>query len=289
MGKELEMERRKALGRGLEALIPLSPREKELQPIVNINVKDIKPNKYQPRQRFSPQLMQELIASIKEKGFIQPILVRPLSRGYELIAGERRLRAAKELGMSEVAAIIKDIKEEVELLEISLIENLQREELNPIEEAQAFKRLKEEFGFSYERVAQLVSKQPVSIVNTLRLLNLPLSIQEKISQGELSEGHGRAILSLEDPQAQINFAELIIKKGLSVREAEFQAKRLSQKRRVKREEKPDPQLIVWQEELQRFFGTKVRILHHRERGKIEINYYSLSDLERLINLLEKAK
>ncbi|MCM8765616.1 MAG: ParB/RepB/Spo0J family partition protein [Candidatus Omnitrophica bacterium] len=285
------MEKRKALGRGLEALIPVSSEPKNLQSIVNINVTDIISNKYQPRQNFSSPGMQELITSIREKGFIQPLIVRRIPSGYELIAGERRLRAAKELGLAQVPVIIKDVKEERDLLELALIENLQREDLNPIEKAQAYKRLIEEFGLSQEEVARRVGKEVISIINTLRILRLPAEIQEKIAQGELSEGHARAILSLDDIQAQIRFAQLIVEQGLSVREAENRARKLKGKKRKKSPDfsKRDPQVQVWEEELQHIFGTKVRIMHRRERGKIEMEYYSLPDLERLVHLLEKAK
>ncbi|MCM8783856.1 MAG: ParB/RepB/Spo0J family partition protein [Candidatus Omnitrophica bacterium] len=285
------MEKRRALGKGLDALIPVSALEKEdTQAIVNIEVKDIVANKYQPRQNFSAPLMRELMASIREKGIIQPIIVRRTPAGYELIAGERRLKAAQELGLTQVPAIIKDIKEEVDLLELALIENLQREDLNPIEEAQAFKRLMEEFGMAQEKIAQIVGKEVVSIVNKLRLLKLPLPVQEKIIQGELSEGHGRAILSLPEPQEQIDFAEEIIAKALSVREAENRVRSLKRKKSKKPvlAHKKDPHLGFWEEELQRLFGTKVKIIHRRERGKIELEYYSLADLERLINLLKKS-
>lgn len=285
------MEKRKALGKGLDALIPIVERKGEsAQTVVNIDVAEIVTNKYQPRQNFSPQLMQELIASIREKGIIQPIIVRRTPSGYELIAGERRLKAAKELGFTQVPAIIRDVTEEADVLELALIENIQREDLNPIEEALAFKRLIEEFGMSQERIAQIVGKEVVSIVNKLRLLKLPLPVQEKIKEGELTEGHGRAILSLEDPQEQIDFAEEIIKKSLSVREAENRARSLKKKKRKKplSAERKEPQIGYWEEELQHIFGTKVRIIHRRQRGKIELEYYSLTDLERLINLLKKA-
>lgn len=285
------MEKRKALGRGLEALIPgPSEEKKDTQQIVNIDVTEIISNRYQPRQTFSPQLMEELINSIKEKGFIQPLVVRRIPSGYELVAGERRFRAAKELGLSQVPVIIKDIKEEKDLLELALIENLQREDLNPIEKAQAYKRLIEEFGMDEEKIAQLVGKDTVSIINTLRLLKLPQVIQEKIMQGELSEGHGRAILSLETSEAQIELAERIIREKLSVREAENRARslKIKGKKRIIWKKK-DPQLDFWEEELQRIFGTRVRIIHRRERGKIELEYYSLKDLERLISLLKRGE
>ncbi len=286
------MEKRKALGRGLEALIPTLAIEKELQTVVNINVNEIKPNRFQPRQNFIPQMMQELKDSIREKGFIQPILVRHAAEGYELVAGERRWRAAKELGITQVPAIIRDIKNDADLLEIALIENLQREELNSIEEAQAFKRLGEEFGLGNSRIAQIVGKQEISVINTLRLLKLPKKVQDMISQGFLSEGHGRAILSLEGAEAQVSFGEYIVKHGLSVREAENQSKKNRPKKTQhisSRATKKDAQLVAWEEELQRILGTKVRIIHRRERGKIEMEYYSLSDLERLIGVLFKAK
>ena len=286
------MEKRRALGRGLEALIPrVAAEDKELQRIVNIDVSEIKPNRYQPRQNFAPRLMEELKESIRERGFIQPVLARQTSAGYELIAGERRWRAAKELGIMQLPAIIRDVKDDSDLLEIALIENLQREELNPIEEAQAFKRLVEEFGLTPEKIGQIVGKEAVSIINTLRLLKLPKVVQEKIAQGDLSEGHGRAILSIEAPETQISFSEHIIKNGLSVRESENQTKKFRPKKisQPAKTEKKDAQLTAWEEELQRTFGTKVRILHRRQRGKIEMEYYSLEDLEPLINLLEKAK
>ncbi|MCX5657247.1 MAG: ParB/RepB/Spo0J family partition protein [Candidatus Omnitrophica bacterium] len=286
------MEKRKALGRGLEALIPTLAIEKELQAVVNINVNEIKPNRFQPRQNFIPQMMQELKDSIHEKGFIQPILVRHSAEGYELVAGERRWRAAKELGITQVPAIIRDIKNDADLLEIALIENLQREELNSIEEAHAFKHLGEEFGLGNGRIAQIVGKQEISVINTLRLLKLPKKVQDMISQGFLSEGHGRAILSLEGAEAQVSFGEYIIKHGLSVREAENQSKKNRPKKAQQissRATKKDAQLVAWEEELQRSLGTKVRIIHHRERGKIEMEYYSLRDLERLIGTLLKAK
>ncbi|MCM8778210.1 MAG: ParB/RepB/Spo0J family partition protein [Candidatus Omnitrophica bacterium] len=284
------MEKKRALGRGLDALIPLPPQERaETQAIINVNVTEIVSNKYQPRQNFATSGMQELIASIREKGFLQPLVVRRTAEGYELIAGERRLRAAKELGLTQVPVIVKDVEKEADLLELALVENLQREDLNPLEKAFAYKRLIEELGISQEEVAQKVGKDVVSIVNTLRLLKLPAPVQEKIAQGELSEGHGRAILSLEEPQAQINFAEEILREGLSVREAENRVRKLKgrKKRKVVSPSQKDPQLRVWEEELQHIFGTKVRIRHQRQRGKIELEYYSLKDLERLISLLKR--
>lgn len=286
------MEKRKALGRGLEALISAPVIEKDSQTVISIKVNEIRPNRFQPRQNFIPQMMQELKDSIREKGFIQPILVRRAADGYELVAGERRWRAAKELGITQVPAIIRDIKDDADLLEIALIENLQREELNSIEEAQAFKRLGEEFGLENSRIAQIVGKQEISVVNTLRLLKLPKKVQDMISQGLLSEGHGRAILSLEGAEAQVSFGEYIIKHGLSVREAENQSKKNRPKKVTRissHTTKKDVQLVAWEEELQRSLGTKVRIMHRRERGKIEMEYYSLSDLERLIGALLKTK
>lgn len=285
------MEKKRALGRGLEALIPRPVIETEMPSIVNIDILQIKPNRYQPRENFAPSLMEELKASIRKRGVIQPVVVRQIPEGYELIVGERRWRAAQELGMSQVPAIIKDIKEEAELLEMALMENLQREDLNPMEKARVFKRLQEEFELSPEKIGQMVGKEAVSVINTLRLLKLPKEVQEKIGQGELSEGHGRAILSIEEPQAQINFCQEIIRKGLSVREAEYQAKKFRAKKldRFPKALKKDRQCLAWEEELQRVLGTKVRILPRRQGGKIEMEYYSLADLERLVGLLEKAR
>lgn len=289
------MDKRKALGRGLEALIP-SSKAQAPQLIENIEITQIRPNRYQPRVEFDPQLMEELKSSVEEKGLIQPILVRRIEGGYyEIIAGERRWRVAEALGMRRVPAIVKEIKQEAEVLETALIENIQRQGLNPIEEARAYERLINEFGFRVEEISSVLGKNMTTVINTLRLLKLPRLVQEKLLKREITAGHGRAILSLEQEEAQMRFCEKIIREGLSVREAENRARTFKtplkklQRKELPGERKKDAQLLAWEEELQRILGTKVRILHRRERGNIQIEYYSLSDLERLLHLIEKIR
>jgi ParB family chromosome partitioning protein len=273
---------KRALGRGLEALIPLREEGFEKE----VPVKTISPNKYQPREQFNPEKLKELTASIKEKGIVQPILVRVKGRGYELIAGERRLRAARKLGLKKIPVVIKDVPDE-EMLELSLIENIQREDLNPIEEARAYRRLIKEFGLTQSSLAKKVGKERPSIANTLRLLGLPGEIQLDVSRGTISSGHARALLGLgKARQAEVN--KRIKRRGLSVREAEELVSRLKRKRppsTPKKRVRKDAQILALEEELMKTLGTKVRITQRRGKGKIEIEYYSPEDLERILELL----
>lgn len=293
---------KKVLGKGLAALIPekgmhppatesgvLAKPQKDIhkgERIVYLKVEEINPNKYQPREDFDINKLEELISSIKEKGVVQPILVRRAGEErYELIAGERRLRAVKSLGMKEIPAIIREA-EDLDSLELSLIENIQREDLNVIEEANAYQRLIDEFGFTQEGIAEVVGKDRSSVVNILRLLKLPQKIQETLKKGELSMGHGRALLGLESAVAQMEVAKLIVSKGLSVREVEnlVKQRRLGRIKRVRLAPKmKDYHLTTIEEELQRILGTKVKIIKSKKRGKIVIEYYSDADLERIIN------
>ncbi len=272
---------KKALGKGLEALIPLKEKEMETE----ISVDEIYPNKYQPRERFNTDKLKDLIASIKEKGIVQPVLVRRVAQGYELIAGERRWRAAKELGLKKIPIVIRDVSKE-ETIELSLIENIQREDLNPLEEAQAYKRLIGEFKITQENLAKRISRERSSIANTLRLLNLPQEIQDDISQGLISPGHARALLSLKGKREQIKVNERIKRKGFSVRETENLIKRLKKKIIRKKSFRKDTQIIEVEEELMRILGTKVKITPKRNKGKIEIEYYSFADLERILEILK---
>lgn len=279
---------RKVLGKGLKALIPDEVVVKTGERIATLKLDEIVSSRFQPREVIDPEKQKELVLSVKEKGVIQPILVRPKGNGYELIAGERRLRAAKELGFSQLPAIIKDVKDD-EALEIALIENIQRQDLNPIEEAQAFQRLIDEFSLTQEEVSQKVGKDRASIANTLRLLRLPEKIKEEIYLGRISMGHAKAILMLESKEAQIELCNRIVKRGLSVREAEFFVRRRStgpSRRRLKRR---DPEVQAIEEELQKILGTKVTIMHQQKRGKILIEYYSNNDLDRILNILRSRK
>jgi len=277
------MEKR-VLGKGLKALIPDDvPLRSETRGAVQLKIGEITPGKFQPREVFDPDKLKELILSIKEKGVIQPVIVRPKGDGYELIAGERRLRAAKELGISQVPAIIKDVKDD-EALEIALIENIQRDNLNPIEEAKAYQRLSEEFTMTQEQISEKVGRDRASVSNMLRLLRLPDKIKEEIYLGRISMGHAKAILMLGSEQSQLELCLKIIRRGLSVREAEYFVKRkIVGKAHPARPRKHSTEVRAVEEELQRLLGTKVTLLHNNKRGKILIEYYSNDDLERLLN------
>ncbi|MFA5316916.1 MAG: ParB/RepB/Spo0J family partition protein [Dehalococcoidales bacterium] len=281
------MEKR-VLGKGLKALIPDDvPQRSESRGAVLINVGDIVPGRFQPREVFDPDKLRDLIQSIKEKGLIQPVVVRPTGGGYELIAGERRLRAAKELGIAQVPAIIKDVKDD-EALEIALIENIQRDDLNPIEEAKAYQRLSDEFSLTQEQISEKVGRNRASVSNMIRLLKLPEKIREEIYAGRISMGHAKAILMLDSEQDQLGLCIKILKRGLSVREAEYYVRRkITGKARPARPRKHATEIRAVEEELQRILGTKVTLLHQAKRGKIMIEYYSNEDLDRLLNFFRK--
>ncbi|MFA4889926.1 MAG: ParB/RepB/Spo0J family partition protein [Candidatus Omnitrophota bacterium] len=280
---------RKALGKGISALIP--EREKaapdSVESVINIDISRISPSRYQPREFFKKEKLQELISSIREKGVVQPVLVREKAEGgYELIAGERRFRAVKELGYQTIPAIVRKIDSDIDILELSLIENIQREGLNPIEEARAYQRLIQEFNFNLDSVGKAVGKDKTSVSNTTRLLKLPNKIQGHIISEDISMGHGRALLGLEDPKEQIRICGRIIKKGLSVRETEqIVNRRLSGSRKTTAQR--DQNLVAIEEELQRILGTRVKIAHAKKRGRISIEYFSLDDFERVLRLLRR--
>ena len=285
------MTEKRALVKGLIALIP--PREvifvegEKHEKIAHIPVSQIKTNKYQPRVAFNEERLSELIKSIKEKGIIQPVLVRKVHDGFELIAGERRLRAAKRLQLENIPAIVKEVGD-VDMLEISLIENIQREELNPIEEANAFERFITEFSFTQEKIAQALGKDRSTIANTIRLLSLPKKIQEFISKDTITAGHAKALLSLPTENEQLRVANLIINKSLSVREAEkLVARRASGTK--KRESKNDSAILDIQNQLQHVLGTRVRVFHGKKRGAIHIEYYSTEDLNRILDIITSKK
>ena len=283
--------KRMALGKGLGALLP-EFEQGELKTLLYCGIEEIVPNRSQPRKYFDESRLQELAESIKEKGILEPLIVRRIEQGYELIVGERRWRAAQRAGLKEVPVLVKEA-EGREALELSLIENLQRENLNPIEEAEAFKRLTEEFNVSQGDLATRLGKDRTTITNTLRLLKLPLEVRNQLLQNRITSGHARAILSLETKEKQKELCSRIIQKGLSVREAEAIAKRWSEKPKKKgpsdrRREELGSQMNSLQDSLRQYLGTKVRITPNGKRGKIEIEYYSNEDLERIIEtILEK--
>jgi ParB family chromosome partitioning protein len=280
--------KRMALGKGLGALLPEFG-QAESKAFLYCGIEEIIPNRSQPRKHFDESKLQELAESIKEKGILEPLIVRRTDQGYELIVGERRWRAAQKAGLKEVPVVVKEA-EGREALEISLIENLQREDLNPIEAAEAFKHLIEEFNISQEDLSKRIGKDRTTITNTLRLLKLPLEVRNQLLQNRITSGHARAILSLESKEKQKELCALIIKKGLSVREAEALAKRWSEKPKksitpVKKRGDLESQLSSLQDSLRKYLGTKVHITQKGKKGKIEIEYYSHEDLERIVEAI----
>jgi ParB family chromosome partitioning protein len=280
--------KRMALGKGLGALLPEFG-QAEPKTLLYCGIEEIIPNRSQPRKHFDESKLQELAESIKEKGVLEPLIVRRTAQGYELIVGERRWRAAQKAGLKEVPVVVKEA-EGREALEISLIENLQREDLNPIEAAEAFKHLIEEFNISQEDLSKRIGKDRTTIANALRLLKLPIEIRNQLLQNRITSGHARAILSLESKEKQKELCALIIKKGLSVREAEALAKRWSEKPKkattpVKRKGDLESQLNSLQDSLRKYLGTKVQITQKGKKGKIEIEYYSHQELERIVEAI----
>ncbi len=280
---------RKALGKGISALIPEKESERQ-DKIIYVQTDQIKPNPFQPREDFNSQSLEELTQSIKEKGVIQPVLVRRKGDNYELIAGERRLRAIQSLGIKEIPVMVKDVEDE-DSLELSLIENIQRQDLNPIEEARAYQYLIDKFQITQERMSEVLGKARVTITNTLRLLKLPQEIQEEIKKGRISFAHGRALLEIDDANQQRRLAQEIILKSLSVRELENLVKRYRPKttRTLPKTAPRDIYLAVMEEELQRILATKVRIIKNKKRGQIVIEFYSQEDLERIADKLKGAQ
>lgn len=281
------MERR-ALGKGISALIP----EREVtqkSEIRYVQSGQIKPNPFQPREIFETEKIEELAQSIKEKGVIQPLLVRQKGDYYELIAGERRLRAANLLNLKEIPIIIKDVDDK-DSLEMALIENVQREGLNPIEEAHAYQYLIEKFQVTQEKISEVLGKARPSVTNTLRLLKLPNEIQDEIKKGRISFGHGKALLELDDTNRQRCLAQEIIARGLTVSELVNLIKCHRPRSMSRKIGQPfrEPFAIVLEEELKQILATQVKISKRKKRGSILIEFYSPEDLERIMNIFRRA-
>jgi ParB family chromosome partitioning protein len=282
---------RKALGRGLSALLPQKPIATAVQPapgsntsgpqVASIPITDIQPNPLQPRSVFDATRLEELSKSIETHGIIQPLLVRRKGSSYELIAGERRLRAAKLAGLIHVPAIVQDYADE-RILEIALIENIQREDLNPMETAQALERLHTEMNLSHEEIAARTGKDRTTITNMIRLLRLPDEVQLLVAERRLSMGHARAILGLSTPELQTQVAEKAAAQGFSVRQVERLVKKVNEPRVPSNEALQDPNIKAAVGELEAALGTRVRIVEKSDqRGRIEIEYYSLEELQRI--------
>ncbi|HHW01362.1 MAG TPA: ParB/RepB/Spo0J family partition protein [Thermoanaerobacterales bacterium] len=274
---------KRGLGKGLSALIPMDEKDKES--IQEVQVKDIHANQNQPRKNFDEQKLNELADSIKEHGILQPVILRKKAGTYELVAGERRWRAAQKAGIEKIPAIIKDLSDS-DVMEIALIENLQREDLNPLEEAAAYKKLIEEFGMTQEELSKRVGKSRSQIANTVRLLNLDDEIKELISEEKLTAGHARALLAIEDKKERLRLARKISEDNMSVRQIEETVKiKTQEKRKSKKNEDVNPAFVEISERLQRSLGTKVKIKGSEKRGKIEIEFYSEDELERILETI----
>ena len=281
--------KRKALGKGLGALLPTGGATASIpgkRVFMQCPIEKITPNRYQPRKIFDETALAELTSSIKEKGVLQPLIVRSSGNdSYELIAGERRWRASQRAGLQQVPVVLKEVSDR-ESLEIAIIENIQRADLNPVEEAEGYRRLMDEFSYTQEELAGKVGKERATISNHLRILKLPEEVKKDIADGLLSLGHAKALLGLEKRGEIIEAKKAVIKKGLSVREAEALVKRArqgSQKKKAATE--IDNDLADLEERLKRHFGTKVRIARSGKKGKVEINFYSDEELDSLIEII----
>ncbi len=278
---------RKALGRGLEALIPPSPLTlsalTEAPAQGELPVEEIGANPYQPRTRFDEETIQELAASIKSAGVLQPVLVRrvPGADGYQLVVGERRLRAAIVAGLKRIPAIVREVGDR-EMMELALVENVQREDLNPIEEARAYQTLVEKLGLTHDQVSERVGKQRASITNSLRLLSLASDVREMVSRGTLSAGHARALLALEKEAEQVLAARYVCGKGFSVRRTEAYIRRKLRRQHSRPRTAKLDGFREWEIKLQQKFGTHVAISPGRKGGTVEFEYYGQEDLERLL-------
>ena len=291
------MVKNKALGRGLDALIP-SYRDEEDSgdrnvPVKEIDIRDIRTNPYQPRREFSETELEELAQSIRESGLITPVTVTRMNGEYVLITGERRLRACRSLNMDTIPAYFREIEGEEELMELALIENIQRENLNPIEEATAYRALIERYGLSQEVLAERIGKKRSTITNSLRLLKLPQEIRESLIAGEITSGHARAILAAGNSAAMIRIWQKIVGRGLSVREAEKLVQEPSRKSSggsssSSASARRDPAVLKLESTFQQALGTKVRIKQQRAGGSIHIDYYSMEDLERILEIIESG-
>jgi ParB-like partition proteins len=279
------------LGKGLGALIPEENLEEQSLNNENgislISINLIKPTVDQPRKSFDEEKIIQLSESIKEHGIIQPIILKKEGKTYNIVAGERRWRAAKIAGIKEIPSIIMELSNK-EILEISLIENIQRQDLNPIEEAIAYRKLIEEFNLTQEQLSSRIGKSRTSIANCLRLLNLDNRVQEYLIDGVITEGHGRAILSIEDKDLQYKLAQNVIDEGLSVRETERFIKMIvNEKKKTDPQEKSiNPYYMDIKDKLENLFGTKVLLMDKKNKGRIEIEYYSEEDLQRILDILK---
>jgi ParB family chromosome partitioning protein len=282
------MTQKQALGRGLSALLPGRddvPRETGTR---EVEIGRLVPNRFQPRREFAEGPLAELAASIREQGIVQPIVVTPRGEKLEIVAGERRWRAAAMAGLTKVPVVWREKKSESDLLEVALVENLQREDLNPLDAAEAYARLKDEFRLSHEKIADRVGKDRTTVTNALRLLKLPSSVRDRIRSGLLSAGHARALASLASPDDQERLAEEILRRSLSVRQTEKRVASMGSADRLRREHRRDPFTRDAEEKLSRRLKSRVRIVRRRRGGRIEIAFGSEEELIGLYERLARA-
>ncbi len=269
------------LGRGLDALIPQTSNTFDnLVPVDQIIA-----NPYQPRGSMDEERLQSLVESIKQNGILQPLLVQKSGDAYQLIAGHRRLHAAKMAGVQQVPVVIREARASDNMLLLALIENLQREDLNPIDEAKAYRELQRKFGFSTDEIAERVGKSRPAVANALRLLELVPEVKEMLIQGQISEGHARALLGLRDPQSQINTAKLVVERGLSVRQTEQLVKRLRENSGQRSSQTIDPEVTYLEERFRQALGTKVSLSRSRKGGKLVIHFYSEEELQSIYEVI----
>lgn len=279
--------KKQALGKGLQAFLSEEYGILKEERFAELDIELLKPNPHQPRQNFNREAIEELANSIKESGVLQPIVVVPEENHYKIIIGERRWRASQRIGLKRVPVIIRNMANEKQI-EASLIENLQREDLNPIEIAHAYNRMMAELNCTQEDVARKVGKDRTSVANYIRLLRLPENIQAMVAENKLTMGHARALVSLEEPALQSEIATAVIKKALSVRDVENLISKMRERPpdSTKEEKEIDPDLLAVQENLVGIMGTKVLITGSREKGSIKILYFSLEELNRILDIIK---
>jgi ParB family chromosome partitioning protein len=269
---------RRGLGKGLEALIPSTPGVNE------VAVDSIVPNPKQPRQKLDQEALEELAASIREQGVVQPLVVTKIEGDYQLLVGERRWRAARLAGLEVVPVVVREVSPQ-QMLELALVENVQREDLNPLEAASAYNHLLEDFGLTQQQVADKVGKNRVTVANTVRLLKLPAEVKEALLQGKITEGHARALLSLRSEKAQLEVLKAVLKSGLSVRQTEQMVRRLTEEPPRKAPAKKLPELQALEDKFRRALGTKVNLSGSSKRGRLVVYFYSEEELQGIYDLI----
>jgi ParB family transcriptional regulator, chromosome partitioning protein len=279
--------KKKALGKGLKAFLPDDYGILKEEKFVELDIEKLKPNFDQPRKNFDPESIEELANSIKNTGLLQPVIAVPEENHFKIIVGERRWRAAQKAGLEKIPVLIRFMKPEQQI-EASLVENLQREDLNPIEIAEAYHRLAEELGYTQDQISEKVGKDRSSVANYLRLLKLPPIIKKMLSNGDLNMGHARAIIPIDDPELQVRLAQKISSEKLTVRRIEALVGNLKKTERKKSLKPMDPDLMAFKEELVKILGTKVSITGTPNKGTLKISYYSLDELNRIYEIIKGA-